>query len=182
MRTKTIHRDRHTTRPSGPLAAIAIASLTLVLAGCGSGTDDGSAQPGAAANGRDAGTGTTDVGTVLVDRAGRTMYAFAADSEGKPTCTGSCATSWPPVQAGSGAPTHTGDVTATLGTSQRPDGSTQLTVDGWPMYTYAGDDEPGHANGQGLDQSGGKWWVVDAAGDRVKKNAEPTGGRGGYGY
>jgi predicted lipoprotein with Yx(FWY)xxD motif len=182
MTTSRTHRASCTNRPAGLLAAAAIATLALVLAGCGSGKDDASAQPGAAASGRDVATGTTDLGSVLVDKSGDTMYAFAADSKGTSTCTGACVTNWPPVKAGTGTPSHTDGVTATLGTTKRSEGSTQLTVNGWPMYTYAGDDKPGQATGQGLDTYGGKWWVVDKAGDWVKKSAEPTDGGGGYGY
>ncbi len=179
MSTTTSRHNRSTR--AARLVAIA-AAVAVVLVGCGSGSDNTTSA--SAAGGEDVATGKTSVGTVLVDGDGRTLYAFAADTEGTSSCTDACATDWPPVKAGSGTPSHTEDVTATLGTTTRPDGSTQLTVDGWPMYTYAGDDQAGQATGQGLDFFGGRWWVVDATGKWVKKAASEDNDnmRGGYGY
>ena len=179
------HQSSQQIYPHGRSGRCSEQQSLVGLAGCGSGSDDTTSSAAAAGggSGKDVATGKTPVGTVLVDDAGRTLYAFAADTKGTSNCTGSCATYWPPVKAGAGTLTHTKDVTATLGTTKRPDGSTQLTVDGWPMYTYASDTKAGQATGQGLDLSGGKWWVVDSSGKWVKKSApaEDTGG-GGYGY
>ncbi len=154
------------------------ATGALLLAACGSGGATDTENSAAAGGGGIVATGRTDVGTVLVDRSGRTMYAFAADVKGRSNCDDSCATSWPPVKAGSGALGHPDGISATLGTTKRSDGTTQLTVDGWPMYTYAGDAEPGQATGQGKNLSGGRWWVVAPSGDWVKD----AGGSGGNGY
>ena len=56
----------------------------------------------------------------------------------------------------------------------------QLTVNGWPMYTYAGDAKAGDASGQGKNLSGGLWWVVDSSGAWVKKaGSERRRSRGG---
>ena len=93
-------------------------------------------------------TADTDAGKVLVDAKGRTMYAFAADTKGNSACTDSCLTYWPPVPAGAKSPTAAPDVTATFGVLDRPDGTKQLTVDGWPMYTYIGDTKPGATTGR----------------------------------
>jgi predicted lipoprotein with Yx(FWY)xxD motif len=60
----------------------------------------------------------------------------------------------------------------------------QLTVDGYPVYTYVGDSKPGQAKGQGLNESGGLWWAVSASGSWVKAkpstNAPADGGGSGY--
>jgi predicted lipoprotein with Yx(FWY)xxD motif len=183
MRTKNRSSRLGSTRRSAVLAI-----GVLALAGCGGGTGYGSSSgaktsttpPPAAASAQVVATGKTDVGTVLVDHAGMTLYAFAADSKGHSTCTGSCAQYWPPVKAGTGAPGLPAGVSATLGTTTRADGSTQLTVNGWPMYTYAGDAKPGDAAGQGKNLSGGLWWVVDPKGDWVKDTGSTGGGRSGY--
>jgi predicted lipoprotein with Yx(FWY)xxD motif len=125
--------------------------------------------------------GATSAGHVLVDPKGMTLYAFAADSRGHSACSGSCATYWPPVP-GSDASNAASGVTAHLGSIKRADGSRQLTVDGYPMYTYAGDSAPGQATGQGKDLSGGLWWVVAANGAWVKTHAPaPSSGGGGGG-
>jgi predicted lipoprotein with Yx(FWY)xxD motif len=168
---------------------VAVAGITL-LAGCGSGsggtstsTPTASATHAAAAGGAAVATGKTSVGTVLVDGNGMTLYAFAADSKDHSNCTGSCATYWPPVKADAAALGHPDGVTGTLGTTMRSDGSTQLTVDGWPMYTYAGDSKPGQATGQGKNLSGGLWWVVAPSGTWIKDTAGTSGSGGGrYGY
>jgi predicted lipoprotein with Yx(FWY)xxD motif len=98
---------------------------------------------------------------VVTDAKGRTLYWFAPDSSTTSKCTGSCATYWPPltgpVTAGSG-------VTGTLGIITRPDGTTQATYDGHPLYTYAGDSAAGQDKGNGLNVSGGLWWEMTVSG------------------
>ena len=97
---------------------------------------------------------------VLVSRTGATLYRYAPDGTGAPTCTGACATAWPPliVPAGSTAPAAGSGVTsADLGTVTRSDGALQVTYKKMPLYTYAGDASSGQTNGQGV---GGVWFVV----------------------
>jgi predicted lipoprotein with Yx(FWY)xxD motif len=159
--------------------------MLLVLAACGSGGDNGDTASASSGGGtKQVTVGSTDAGDALVNDAGMTMYAFAADSKGHSACTGSCLGYWPPVSGDEKA--HVAStVTAPVGTITRDDGSTQLTVAGFPMYTYAGDSSPGQANGQGKDLSGGLWWVVAADGSWVKTSAgdsgSGSGGGGGYG-
>ena len=109
-------------------------------------------------------TAPSRVGTILVTPQRMTMYVFAIDPRGQSRCTGSCATYWPPVPAGH-APTHpAAGITATFGSITRPDGTKQLTVDGYPVYTYAADRTPGDVNGQGVNASGGLWWALSPNG------------------
>jgi predicted lipoprotein with Yx(FWY)xxD motif len=111
-------------------------------------------------------TARSRIGTILVTAQRMTMYVFALDPRGQSRCTGSCATYWPPVPA-SDAPKHAvAGVTATFGSVTRADGSTQLSVDGYPVYTYAGDRSPGDVNGQGVNASGGLWWALSPDGSR----------------
>jgi len=105
----------------------------------------------------------TPAGDVLVASTGRTIYLFTNDSVGHTTCTGGCAQNWPPVAAGAALAVGHG-VTATLGSITRPDGSHQLTVNGHPVYTFAGDSATGQSNGQRV---GGRWFVLGPAGQRV---------------
>jgi predicted lipoprotein with Yx(FWY)xxD motif len=133
---------------------------------------------------------TTKPGKILVDGQGRTMYAFAADSKGKSNCNSSCLVYWPAVKAGSTPPKAAAGVTATFGVLHRSDGTDQLTVNGWPMYTYVADKKPGQTTGQGVNNAGGLWWVVDPSGKWITKAASAsggsssttTGGRYGSGY
>ena len=85
-------------------------------------------------------------------------------------------------------PSAPAGVTATFGVLHRPDGTEQLTVDGWPMYTYVGDTKAGAITGQGQNSSGGLWWVVSPSGKwitKAKSSATATkgsAGRYGTGY
>jgi predicted lipoprotein with Yx(FWY)xxD motif len=173
-------------------AAAGVLATVMLLAACGggsstttSGSSGNSSKQTPAASTQTVATGTTPVGTVLVDSKGMTLYAFAADSPGKSNCTGSCLSYWPPVHV-SGSLSHSSDVTGKLGTIKRSDGTTQLTVNGWPMYNYVSDSSPGQASGQGLNLSGGNWWVVSPSGAQIKSGGGSGGGSsssgGAHGY
>ena len=56
---------------------------------------------------------------------------------------------------------------AELGTTKRSDGKTEITYDGHPLYTYAGDQKPGDVAGQGLDQFGAEWYVLAPDGHKI---------------
>jgi predicted lipoprotein with Yx(FWY)xxD motif len=72
-------------------------------------------------------------------------------------------------------------VTGTLATITRPDGTTQATYDGHPLYTYAADTAPGQAKGNGLNVSGGLWHEVTVSGS-ARPASSPSASSGGYGY
>ena len=176
----------HISRASRPLVGAAgLVAAGLLLAACGGGAGYGSAsssstspettQAAQGAVGQTVHTGKTDFGKVLVDSNGKTLYAFAADSPGKSNCTGTCLQYWPAAKA-SGTVSHSSDVTAKLATIKRSDGTTQLTVNGWPVYTYAADSGPGQATGQGENLSGGRWWVVAPSGTQIKSGEGDAGG------
>jgi predicted lipoprotein with Yx(FWY)xxD motif len=124
------------------------------------------------------------IGTVLDDAQGLTLYHLTTETGGKIECTGSCATAWPPVLVTGSLPKATGTLTGTFGTVKRPDGTTQLTYAGMPLYTYAGDPKPGVATGQGLQ---GVWFAVmpsgsSASGRMPTTNGGSSGISGGVGY
>jgi predicted lipoprotein with Yx(FWY)xxD motif len=182
--------------PREVVIAAAGGALALLLAACGSSSGGGGASGGGspsasgsgpAASGAFLSTSATPVGMVLVDHHGKALYVFAADQPGKSNCTGSCLTYWPPVSAPKPLPTDPSGVTAKLGVITGTDGSRQLTVNGWPVYTYVGDSTPAAVTGQGLNSSGGLWWVVSPSGSQI--TAAPTNSSssspsssGGYGY
>jgi predicted lipoprotein with Yx(FWY)xxD motif len=98
------------------------------------------------------------LGKILVNNAGRTLYAFKNDSPGQSNCTGGCAKIWPPLTISKNAkPTAGTGVGGLLGVIQRADGSYQVTYNGAPLYLYSGDTHPGQANGQGFNNL---WYVV----------------------
>jgi len=111
------------------------------------------------------------LGTILVDSAGHTLYTFAPDNATKVTCTGGCASIWPPlfVHAGARAQGIGGVKAALLGSYPDPSGGSVVTYHGWPLYTYVADTTPGSAAGQGVNLNGGYWWVINTSGTVVKK-------------
>jgi predicted lipoprotein with Yx(FWY)xxD motif len=122
---------------------------------------------------------TTPLGKILVTTQGHTLYLFAPDKRGKSTCYGSCASYWPPLLA-AGKPTPGAGVKASLlGVTTRKDGKHQVTYNGHPLYTYVGDKAAGKTSGEGLNLSGGLWWVVSPAGQAVKSSTSSSGGGGG---
>ena len=174
-----------TSNLTGLALAGGLGLAALLLAACGGssdGTAAGTASTPSVAPGALLGTASSSVGAVLVDAQGKTVYVFAADSPGHSNCTGSCLTYWPPVPAPTTLPTASGDVTASVGVLKRSDGTRQLTVNGWPVYTYTGDTAPGTTTGQGVNASGGLWWVVSPSGDQITSTASssPTHPTKGY--
>ncbi|WP_020422399.1 SCO0930 family lipoprotein [Amycolatopsis sp. ATCC 39116] len=109
--------------------------------------------------------------TVLTDGDGRTIYLFTKDGKNPPktTCEGQCATTWPPVVA-RGETRIEGVAPELVGTVTRPDGTEQVTVGGWPVYTYAQDTAPGQANGHTV---GGTWFAIETNGCKVAAEKKP---------
>jgi predicted lipoprotein with Yx(FWY)xxD motif len=106
----------------------------------------------------------TDLGDILTDADGATIYHFANDTEGVSNCSGDCLANWPPVEADD-EPVAGEGVDAELGTIERDDGTVQLTVNGFPAYYFAGDAAAGDTNGQAV---GGVWWVIGADGEPIE--------------
>lgn len=105
-------------------------------------------------------------GDVIVDAGGYSVYVYDGDTRGTTgtACDAACLREWPPVTTTSNEPRATG-VAATVGEITAPDGSYQVTVDGWPLYRFSGDRAPGMTNGQGI---GGQFWLVAPDGTRVR--------------
>jgi predicted lipoprotein with Yx(FWY)xxD motif len=114
--------------------------------------------------------------TILVNAGGFTLYHYLTDGKNKVTCTAACKGVWPPLLVtGSAKPiAGPGVKQSMLGTIKRPDGGTQVTYDGFALYRYVGDKEPGNVNGQGTEK---KWYVLGPTGALVKTAA--TGASGG---
>jgi predicted lipoprotein with Yx(FWY)xxD motif len=184
-------------------AALA-ALLTIALAACGGYSNSGGKdqqsqpqqpqqaqpqQPGQAGQ-ADAAfvqvTENAELGQILSDAGGRTLYAFTKDGKGsgRSVCDGQCIATWPALTA-SGTPLAGGGVEASLlGTIQRNDGTTQVTYNDWPLYFYGADLQAGQAQGQGIN---GVWFVLSPQGKLVKtaagagaaKSGQSSGSSGG---
>jgi len=94
-----------------------------------------------------------------------TVYMFDKDTQnaGSSACSGQCAAKWPAVSTDSTSPAVEG-VTGKIGTIKGTDGKNQLTVDGWPVYYFAGDSKVGDTAGQGV---GGIWWLIGPDGKKI---------------
>lgn len=176
------------------LVAVALLVLLgLVAAGCGG---SAATSQGGVAGARHSTSSVvvktrkiSGLGVVLVNGAGRTLYAFMKDQHRHVTCTGSCASFWPPLKKGSQKLVAGGTAkTAMLSSDKDPAGGRVVTYNKWPLYTYVGDKAAGKATGQGLNLSGGKWYVISPNGKIVKASQSSgggttttTGGGGGWG-
>jgi predicted lipoprotein with Yx(FWY)xxD motif len=140
-------------------------------AGNGYGADGQSTASPAEPAGELAVADNPDLGKVLSDSSGLTLYRFDADTANPPksSCDGGCATTWPPVPADD-ATAGAGIDKALLGEVTRADGTKQLTVGGWPAYRYAKDVNAGDVNGQGV---GGKWYALAPTGKKATASALP---------
>jgi predicted lipoprotein with Yx(FWY)xxD motif len=176
-----------------PLALIAIA-VVAIAAGCGSDDDEGAAPATAAASGSgygappptsSAGASTApaggaatvstaggELGDHLVGPNGHTLYLFEKDTGSTSTCTGACAQAWPPLLT-TGPPIASGAARADLlGTTERDDGTTEVTYGGHPLYYYVDDTAPGQAAGQDVEAFGAEWYAVAPTGDAVEEHED----------
>jgi predicted lipoprotein with Yx(FWY)xxD motif len=163
--------------------ATALVLAAFAVAGCGSGGGNNAASPAPpkTANGQLAtvGVANENVGKILVDSQGRTLYLFERDTGTKSTCTGACAVEWPPLRA-TGKPTVGGGANASVvATSARSDGKPQVTYNGHPLYLFSADQKAGDTNGQGVNAFGGLWYVLSSTGKQITTS---TGSGGGFGY
>jgi predicted lipoprotein with Yx(FWY)xxD motif len=147
----------------------ALAGLTLLLSACGGGGGVTTLS----------GPPTTDstltltlqhspVGPILATGGGDTLYDFVPDTPTHSACLNDgCVFDWPPLIASGAARVGKGVDRALVGTLRRPDGSTQLSYGGHPLYTYNNDVSPGVVMGQAIDQDGGLWYVLNAKGQQI---------------
>ena len=169
-------RKRSLTGLAG-LAAVPVVALALASCGSsGSSSSAASTSPAATTAGGSAqqatvDTGSTSLGSILVDSQGRTLYLFEADSGTTSACSGSCATAWPPLRA-TGQPTGGNGINASLlGTAPRSDGDPQVTYNGHPLYTFVKDTGAGQTNGEGVNAFGAEWYALSPGGDEVTEAA-----------
>jgi predicted lipoprotein with Yx(FWY)xxD motif len=177
---------RHLLKLSVPTLA-----ACLLVAACGSSkssTATSSNAPASQATGSSTATvktASSSFGTILVDAQGMTLYHLSAEHNGKFICTSTACTGiWHPLTISAGS-TPSGAV-GSLSTVKRPDGTTQVTYRGTPLYTFASDQQPGETKGQGIKDVG-TWSVITASSGSASSSAgssseaEKSSG-GGYGY
>jgi predicted lipoprotein with Yx(FWY)xxD motif len=128
---------------------------------------------GGSANGATQSKGTvslqsTKFGKVLVTSSGRTLYLFMKDKSGHSSCSGQCATYWPPLTSASAPTAGTGVKAALLGRVRRDDGKMQVTYNRHPLYLFYKDKSAGQVAGENISAFGGEWYVVNANGVKVE--------------
>ena len=107
---------------------------------------------------------SSELGDVLVDGDGRTLYLFTNDTDGSSVCYDACEDNWPVFYEGDLGTPGDGIDASLLGTTDRTDGTVQVTYNGAPLYYFAGDTAAGDTNGQGV---GGVWFAVAPDGSAI---------------
>lgn len=166
------------------LLAIGATLVALGVAGCGGddGDEDGSAgatteaeqttagAPPAEAEKERPGTevkvSDSEFGSILFDSEDQAIYLFTRESSDRSECYGACAEAWPPVLTEGEPKAGRGAKGGLLGTTERRDGTTQVTYNGHPLYYYV-DDGPNQVLCQDVEEFGGIWYVVQPSGEPV---------------
>jgi predicted lipoprotein with Yx(FWY)xxD motif len=141
-----------------------VAMFALMLAACSDGDGAGDAQSPEPSEATVA-VEDSDLGQITVDAEGRTLYVFLADESNESTCYDECEEAWPPLTVDGEPVAGEGVDGSILGTSERTDGSSQVTLDGHPLYYFGADETPDDMNGQGV---GEVWYVVSPSGDAIE--------------
>jgi len=124
----------------------------------------------------------SNLGRVLVDAHGKTLYIWAHDKGSKSTCYGACARYWPALITHGKPKALAGANQKLVGTSRRSNGSLQVTYRGHPLYYFSGDTKAGQTSGAGLTDFGGVWSPVSGKGSAVRSAAGSGAGAGSGGY
>ena len=181
---------------SWALAAL-LAGIAITAAACSSSpTSSASSSTTSASNAASSGGGAltvssgmaSSVGNVLAGPNGHTLYMLTTEHNGMIKCTGPCTQIWPPLTVSAGeTPKLASGLAGTIATVKRPGGTTQVTYNGHPLYSYSSDTAAGQANGQGVD---GTWFAETTSGatttppTSAPTTSAPTSSTssGGYSY
>jgi predicted lipoprotein with Yx(FWY)xxD motif len=163
-----------TSAPTGTPAATQEASPTPTATAT-EGATEGATEEATDAGETPSGTGAavtvelaeSDLGQILVDAEGMTLYGFVPDeADGEPTCYDDCAAAWPPLTVDDGFAVGEGLSEDDFTTAERTDGGVQLKLGTYPLYYFADDEAPGDTNGQGLNDV---WFVIGADGELIRE-------------
>lgn len=109
------------------------------------------------------------LGTILTDSNGMSLYLFTEDTPGVSNCSGGCLKFWPPLI---GTPSLAPGITGTVGSITRTDdGTQQVTYNGWPLYYYSKDENPGDTLGQDVTNN---WFAINPGGPSVATRTDPA--------
>lgn len=130
---------------------------------------------GSANGGKVVKVGSSNLGRILVDSHGKTLYLWAHDKTRKSTCYGDCARYWPPLLTRGKPVARAGARARLLGTTRRHDGRLQVTYAGHPLYYFVQDTRPGQTTGAGSTGFGARWDPLSASGKAVRKSSASSG-------
>jgi predicted lipoprotein with Yx(FWY)xxD motif len=115
-----------------------------------------------------------EYGDYLADASGMALYMFEADTQGQggsagvSACSGDCAVAWPPLTVTGDASGGEGIAADMLGTIEREDGTMQVTYNGWPLYYFVKDQNPGDTTGHDVEGFGAEWYLLTPAGEKAE--------------
>ena len=98
----------------------------------------------------------TELGRVLADASGMTLYTFANDEPSLSNCVDRCVEIWPPLLSEEIPDVEEG-VLSQLSLIKRDDGLSQVALSEQPLYLYSEDVNPGDVTGQGV---GSVWFAL----------------------
>lgn len=148
-----------------PIHALAAAALVVLLVPATVGASQPTKQVAKEA------TNATLGKTILTTTKGRTLYSLSAETNGKFICKAAgCTSIWRPLVVPEGVKPK-GPVK--LGTIERPDGKTQVTYKGRPLYTFSGDSKAGAVNGEGIKDVG-TWHAAVTGKAAPQPQPQPT--------
>lgn len=164
--------------------AFVTAAVALIASACGTSSSTSSSHTSTSTSSSDTSTSTGATGNgvtisvaqnsvvharILVGSSGRTVYLFEKDTKDHSNCSSACRSVWPPVTSKAKPVAGAGVSSSLLGTLTAPGsaGGGQVTYNGHPLYYYVGDGGAGTAAGEGLNQFGGRWYVVCPAGNPI---------------
>ena len=140
----------------------ALPALLVMLVACGNEAPQQNARQEAPAE-VEVKIAQSDLGPILVDQSGRTLYAFTKDENKSGACDADCVAVWPALTFESTVETEDG---ADGNLVTKIEESSQAVYGKWPLYYFVGDQVPGDLNGQGVDD---EWFAIAPDGKLVKK-------------
>jgi predicted lipoprotein with Yx(FWY)xxD motif len=163
MSSRSTPHPLPTPRPQ-PIRIVLLAVVALALALATGASASGSSKVVAKA------AQSESLGATVLTRAnGHTLYSLSVETHGRFVCTGGCLGTWKPLVVRPGVKPK-GPVK--LGTIRRPDGKTQVTFKGRPLYSFDGDVKPGETNGEGFKDVG-TWHTAKVAGSSTSPAPAP---------
>lgn len=130
-------------------------SLMVLLQGCSSDDDNTYVDPEPSGPKVQLST-DAQLGSILTDSDGNTLYFFSKDTKDTSVCLGGCVDIWP-IFYSDNLTVGSGLNAADFATITRTDGQLQTTYKGWPLYYFSSDNTAGDTNGEDVNNV---WYVA----------------------